>query len=143
MIKPILFAGATLLLSTSVRAQYNFEGDITWKNKVKKRQHSTNDGGKYSSFFTLFQGDNIMMIYNDSEANMDETDEEDKKKRNTVAAIITLGSDGEISRKTFFDFKNDEKRTLVPKMCEKMSENEMLLYTQASKKGRILGWVTL
>ncbi|MDG1657637.1 MAG: hypothetical protein P8M19_01740 [Crocinitomicaceae bacterium] len=143
MIKPILFAGATLLLSTSVRAQDNFEGDITWKNKVKKRQHFTNDGGKYSSFFTLFQGDNIMMIYNDSEANMDETDEEDKKKRNTVAAIITLGSDGEISRKTFFDFKNDEKRTLVPKMCEKMGENEMLLYTQASKKGRILGWVTL
>ena len=123
------------------------EGVITWKNKVKKRQHSTNDGGKYSSFFTLFQGDNIMMIYNDSEANMDETDEEDKKKRkvkrNTVAAIITLESDGEISRKTFFDFENDEKRTLVPKMCEKMSENEMLLYTQASKKGRILGWVTL
>ena len=147
MIKPILFAGATLLLSTSVRAQYNFEGVITWKNKVKKRQHSTNDGGKYSSFFTLFQGDNIMMIYNDSEANMDETDEEDKKKRkvkrNTVAAIITLESDGEFSRKTFFDFENDEKRTLIPKMWEKMSENEMLLYTQASKKGRILGWVTL
>ena len=120
MIKPILFAGATLLLSTSVRAQDNFEGVITWKNKVKKRQHSKNDGGKYSSFFTLFQGDNIMMIYNDSEANMDETDEEDKKKRkvkrNTVAAIITLESDGEFSRKTFFDFENDEKRTLIPKM---------------------------
>jgi len=87
------------------------------------------------------------MIYNDSEANMDDVDEEDKDKRkvkrNGVAAIITLGEDGNMSRKTFFDFNEDEKRTLVPKKCEKMSETEMLIYTKGTKKSRVLGWVTM
>jgi hypothetical protein len=123
------------------------EGEISWKNKVKKRQHSTNDGGYYSSFFTMTQGENIHMIYNDSEANMDETDEEDKAKKsvkkNRVAAIITVGVDGSMERHTFFDFNEDEARTLVPKMCEKMGEKEMLIYTKGPKNSRILGWVTL
>jgi hypothetical protein len=122
-------------------------GEITWKEKVKKRQHSINDGGYYSSFFTMIQGDNIQMIYNDSEANMDDVDEEDKSKRkvrkNGVAAIITLGAGGNMSRKTFFDFDEDDKRTLVPKMCEKMSDTEMLIYTKGAKKSRILGWVNM
>ena len=123
------------------------DGEITWKQKIKKRQHSTNDGGYLSSFFTMVQEDNVFLIYNDRESNMDDTADEIKGKRktrkNTVAAVITLGADGEMARNTLFDFEGDLSRTLIPKRCRQMSENEILIYSKGNKRSKILGWVTL
>jgi len=123
------------------------DGEITWKQKIKKRQHSINDHGYLSSFFTMVQDDNVFLIYNDRESNMDDTEEEIKGKRkvkkNTVAAVITLGPDGEMSRNTLFDFEGELRRTLIPKRCRQMSENEILIYSQGNKRSKILGWVTL
>jgi hypothetical protein len=126
------------------------EGDVTWKQLVKKRQHTINDGGYYSSFFTMVQGNGIFLLYNDKEANMEETDmdeksvrEKRKARRNTVAAIIHLNESGEANRKVLFDFEEDASRILIPKRCEKMSANEILLYTNAAHNAKMLGWVTL
>lgn len=126
------------------------EGDVTWKQLIMKRQHTINDGGYYSSFFTMVQGNSIFLLYNDKEANMEETDMDEKSvrdkrkaRRNTVAAIINLNESGEANRKVLFDFEEDTSRILIPKRCEKMSANEILLYTNAAHNTKILGWVTL
>jgi len=136
-------------------------GEVTWKQKVKKRQHSTNDGGYYSSFYTLVQGSNIFLMYNDKEANMEDAEEavtskqKRTQKRNTVAALITITEDGDSKRETLFDFDEEQSRTLVPKRCEKMSDNEVLLFAEMtgkakaiviggkSRRTKILGWLTL
>lgn len=124
------------------------EGEITWKNLIKKRQHSINDGGYYSSFYTAVDGNEVIFVYNDKEANLDDAEETTSRKekkqaeRNTVAAFIRLSEDGEFDRRTLFDFEGDDSRTLVPKLCRKLGENEFLLYTNAPKRGKILGRVT-
>lgn len=125
------------------------DGEVTWKQKVKKRQYSINDGGYFSSFYTVVQGDDIYMMYNDKEANLEDSEEattlleKRQQKRNTVAAFITLDIDGEMDRKTLFDFSDEASRTLVPKRCERMSKNEFLLFTEGEKRMKILGWLTL
>jgi hypothetical protein len=124
-------------------------GSVTWKQKVQKRQYSTNDGGYYSSFYTIVQENDILLMYNDKEANMEDADEagnvldKRKQRRNTIAALITLSDDGESAKNTLFDFEEDASRRLVPKQCKKMSDTEILLYTTAKGNSRILGWMTL
>jgi hypothetical protein len=122
-------------------------GEITWKQKIKKRQHSTNDGGAYSSFFTMVQNNNVFLIYNDKESNLDDTAEEIKNKRktkkNSVAAVIGLGKDGTVTRNKLFDFEGELRRTLIPKKCEQINDTEILIYSQGSKRLKRLGWVTL
>lgn len=125
------------------------EGAITWKNLIKKRQHSTNDGGRLSSFFTAVDGNELIFVYNDKESNMEDADEavtrSEKKKaqRNSVAAFIRLTEDGEFERKTLFDFNGNEARTLVPRYCFKISEDEYLFYAETPNRGKILARVTL
>ena len=126
------------------------DGEVTWKQKVKKRQYSINDSGYFSSFYTVVQGDEIYMIYNDKESNLEDSEEattireKRKQKRNTVAAFITLEEEGDMDRKTLFDFSGEESKTLVPKRCERMSENEFLLYAEGGgKRMKVLGWLTL
>lgn len=123
-------------------------GTVSWKQKVKKRQYSTNDGGYYSSFHTIVQENQVFLMYNDKEANMEDADEagnaldKRKQRRNTIAALITISEDGESTKNTLFDFEEDVSRRLVPKQCQKMSDTEILLYTTAKGKSRILGWMT-
>lgn len=125
------------------------EGEVTWKQKVDKYQHTTNDHGYYSSFYTFVQGDNVFLMYNDRESNMDDAEEvtskreQKQQRRNRVTALITFSEDGDMKRETLFDFEDEEARTLVPKRCRKMSPNEILLFTEGTKKSKILGWVTL
>jgi hypothetical protein len=122
-------------------------GEITWKQAMKKRQHTTNDNGYYSSFYTFAQGDNLYLIYNGNEASLDDAEyasesERKKAERKKAATILNLGVEGEVTRKRLFGFEDDAARTLVPKRCEKMGEKEFLLFTE-NRKSTIFGWVTL
>lgn len=125
------------------------DGEITWKEKVKKRQHSTNDGGYYSSFYTITQENNVYLMYNDKEGNMDDAEEatssKEKRelKRDNVAALITFGEEGETTRTTLFDYEGEESRNIVPKRCMKMGEKEIFLFAEMGKRTKILGWMNL
>jgi hypothetical protein len=127
------------------------DGDINWKQNMKKRQHTTNDGGYYSSFFTAVQGNDLYLVYNYSEAALDPEEaeamtvlERKKARKNIVAASYTIGENGDVTNGKLFDFEEEQARRLVPKLCEHMSRNEILLITSSVKNGtKILGWLTL
>jgi hypothetical protein len=125
-------------------------GEVNWKKAIKKRQRSTNDGGYYSSFFTTVQGNNVYLIYNNTEARMDEEETEnmntrEKKaaRRNILTAIYSIGENGDIDHKKLFDFEDEQERMLVPSACVRMSQNEILLFTNSTKEVKMLGWLTL
>ncbi|NRA12257.1 MAG: hypothetical protein HRT57_09915 [Crocinitomicaceae bacterium] len=135
-------------------------GEVTWKQKVKKRQHSINDGGRLSSFYTMTQDNNIYLMYNDKEANMDDAEEatsmkdKRKQKKNTIAALIAISEDGDSKKSILFNFEGELGRTIVPKRCRRMGDKEVLLFAEMdgpksgivaalSKKRKMLGWLTL
>lgn len=124
-------------------------GEVTWKEKVMKRQHSTNDGGYFSSFFTMVQGNNVFLMYNDKEGNMDDAEEattvkqKRELKKDNVAALISFSDEGETTRKTLFDFEGDLSRNLVPKRCMLMEKNEIFLFAEMGKRMKVLGLLTM
>lgn len=120
----------------------NFDpsGEILWQTVIDKYQVSTNDGGYYSSFFTVLDGNEVNLIYNVSEASLTDTDdmkrrEVRKLKRNKVAKRTIIMADGEIKDEKLFDF--EESMKLVPKVCSKAGDDIVFLYARSSKNDRI------
>lgn len=133
------------IIATSCKAN----GDLGSRQLISKYQHSTNDGGFYSSFFTLTEGNTIHLIFNGREAEMDDAEEavskKEKKKaqRKTVAALVSIDETGEITKKALFKFEGDESRRLAPKQCEKIGTGEVFLYTVMDRNTRVLGKMQL
>ena len=49
-----------------IALNFDENGELVWKTVIDKYQMSVNDGGYYSSFFTILQGNDINIIYNDA-----------------------------------------------------------------------------
>lgn len=113
-------------------------GEFAWINKIKKSQVSTNDGGPFSSFASIVNGDKIQLIFNDNIENYDENGKylpnhdyytRFNMKFNTVALTEIDVKSGEQNRHTLFSRK-ETKTIAVPKQFRMdLSSNEMLLYT--------------
>ncbi|MFT5779017.1 MAG: hypothetical protein ACI837_001974 [Crocinitomicaceae bacterium] len=123
-------------------------GAILWKSLVHKKQKSVNDGGYFSSFFGITSGDDLFLIFNDSEYDVNKEELEGanlgakiKAKWNTVASFVAFDNSGEQSHEILFDFPDDRRRKLVPKVCGKISENEIFLFTKTKKRMTVLGVV--
>lgn len=122
----------------------NFDksGSVDWKTVVDKYQVSINDHGYYSSFFTVLEGNDINIIYNDQESNLVDYEslsvkERKGMKRNTVVVRVLVNEEGEETREIMFDFE-DKTMKLVPKQCEQSKGSEAFMYA-AGKKGDKLG----
>jgi hypothetical protein len=126
----------------------NFDqtGEIEWKTIVEKNQVSVNDGGYYSSFFTVTNENEINIIYNDTEASASDTDEagfmdKRKMKKNIVGVKVKLDADGNQTKEILFEFEENGLR-LVPKICGQANDNLVFTYAR-SKKGDKLGIIKL
>lgn len=147
------FSDARSIMTYSYTYYYNdiivfkigSEGDFEWISKVKKSQVSTNDGGPFSSFASIVNGDKIQLIFNDNIENYDENGKylanydyytRFNLKFNTVSLTEIDVKSGEQDRHTLFSRK-ETKTIAVPKQFRMdNSSNMMLLYT--TYKGREL-----
>ena len=121
----------------------NFEenGELVWKTVIDKHQMSVNDGGYFSSFFTILQGNDINIVYNDRESNMVDTEgmsvaEKKKLRRNIIGKRVLLSDDGEQASEKIFEFEEGGLR-LVPKVCGAVDENTTFLYARAGSGDKI------
>lgn len=123
-------------------------GELEWNKKIFKRQHSTNDGGYYSSICHIQLKDRAVIMFNDNTKNYSpETGkfsaEEGKVlharigKRNAIAVVEIDLEHGEITRKMLS--KNAEKNlNVVPKWSySNPADNAMLLFANIGKRQRI------
>lgn len=113
-------------------------GTFDWIEKVRKSQVSTNDGGPYSSFASIVDGDRLRLIFND---NIDNYDQDGRYipnnvyssrfnlKHNVVAMTEVDLASGLQNRYTLFSRK--ETKTLAyPKLFKvDLEAREMLIYT--------------
>ena len=110
-------------------------GQIQWAEKVAKRQHTVNDNGFYSSYSMAVVNGKICFIFNDSPENLDYDGDGKLKNTNTrksVVVIVSLDKDGKQIKQPIFNTV-DVEVIVRPKVCEQISNHEVILFGQ---KGR-------
>ena len=116
------------------------DGTIEWNSKIAKRQTSSNDGGFYSSYALSVVGDKLYFIFNDNPKNLFYKGEGKiypfiRSKKESVVVLITLESNGIQTREALFSSGEADIITR-PKVCEQISDNEMVLFGQRKKTQR-------
>ncbi|HRF82482.1 MAG TPA: hypothetical protein PL070_20650, partial [Flavobacteriales bacterium] len=116
------------------------EGDIEWASTVPKRQHTTNDGGFFSSYALEVKDSNLYFIFNDNGENLfkaagEKFKQMDLQGKSSIVTIATVDQDGGVKREALFD---PEKRELIlrPKGCRQLADDRMLLYAKRKKDYR-------
>jgi len=117
--------------NTSTTTHYNYddiyvisidkEGNIEWAKKIEKTQHTTNDGGFYSSFFLSVNENYLNFMFNVRE------------KRDMNLHTISMDSDGEQQSKDLVSINRKEKIRIRPKSCEQISKDEFILFAVGKK----------
>lgn len=130
-----------------IAINYDRDGQYQWKNVIEKRQYSRNDGGFYSSFFPIVDGNDIGLIFNTKEIENLDTDnlsigEKRKAKRKTVCMNVTVGNDGSISKEELFSFDEDENLAIAPRYSSQTSSGDVVIFAK-SRKGSKLGLIQL
>ncbi|MBI9053411.1 MAG: hypothetical protein JEY96_06305 [Bacteroidales bacterium] len=115
------------------------EGKIEWATKIPKRQRTVDDGGFYSSYAHSVVNDKLYFVFNDNPENLSYdgvgTPAIFTKGRNSIVVLVELNSKGDYTRETLFSTKDEEIFTR-PKVCEQISEKEMILYGQKKRTHR-------
>ncbi|MFT4601682.1 MAG: hypothetical protein ACI857_001865 [Arenicella sp.] len=130
-----------------IAVNFDAKGNFDWKTLVRKNQVSINDGGYYSSYFVVPNGDEINIVYNDSESSVENTEgmsakEKKKLRRNYIGVQVTLDGDGEQTKGKLFEFTEEVRMRLVPKVCGEAGAKVAFLYAKG-KKGDKLGTLTV
>ncbi|MCA6363327.1 MAG: hypothetical protein IM638_09830 [Bacteroidetes bacterium] len=113
---------------------FSADGELVWKCKIPKRQHTTNDGGYYSSYALMVQGDRLFFVYNDNPNNL--TLEENqapadfsRNRRELAVVLAEVDADGKLTRELLIATERGDV-IVRPKVCEQTGANEMLLYSE-------------
>ncbi|MCB0763138.1 MAG: hypothetical protein R2815_10315 [Flavobacteriales bacterium] len=120
------------------------DGNIEWAAKVPKRQHSTNDGGRYSSYAMVVKEDNIYLMFNDSGKNLflapGDKVQPFKYGKDMLITLATINGDGKVSREALL---SQEKRDALtrPKAGVQVGDDRLLIYANWKKDHRF-GTVT-
>ena len=123
----------------------NLDGDIEWTTKIEKYQHSVNDGGRLSSFALQVKDNRMYLVYNESAKQYFDKEERSemkrKDKRSYLTLLVSIDNNGDYDKEILLNNSVDKVYT-VPKLCEQISKNEMLIYSY-SKKGQKFGTMIL
>jgi len=116
-------------------------GQIGWVTKIPKRQNTVNDNGFFSSYAMCLIKDKIYFLFNDHPDNLlPETNETKKFKsfsgqKGSVVVLAELSYDGKHTKEALFN-SADAEVLIRPKVCSKISSNEMIIYGQRKKTQR-------
>lgn len=112
------------------------DGNIEWATKVPKRQHSTNDGGRYSSYASVVKGDNIHLLFNDSGKNLflkqGNRVEPFRYGKDMVITLATIDGDGNVHREALLAVEKREAITR-PKSAVQIGDDRLFIYANWRK----------
>ncbi len=120
------------------------QGNIDWAAKVPKRQHSTNDGGRYSSFAMTVKGDHLHLMFNDSGKNLflkpGDKVEQFKYGKDMLITLATINSEGHVFREALL--AQDKREAITrPKAGVQIGDDRLFIYANWKKTHRF-GTVT-
>ena len=108
----------------------SMNGNIEWAKKIPKMQHTSNDGGFYSSFFTVIYEDVVHFIYNSHD-----------RKQNHLK-VSSINGKGEVKHGNLVSNHKRENLRIRPKSCEQVSKDAFVIFATSRKSYR-LGKVTM
>ena len=114
-------------------------GNIAWAAKVPKRQHSTNDGGRYSSYALVVKNDHIYLMFNDSGKNLmllpGDKVEPFKYGKDMLITLATINADGKVFREALLP---QDKRDAItrPKAGVQIGDDRLFIYANWKKTHR-------
>lgn len=115
------------------------KGDIEWAAKVPKRQHTVNDGGKFSSFAVTVKGENIYLLFNDHGKNLflspGEKIEPMRLGKELVITLATIGPAGQVHREALLAMEKREAITM-PKKCVQVADDRLFIYADWKREHR-------
>ncbi|MGB0402719.1 MAG: hypothetical protein ACPGEG_01395 [Salibacteraceae bacterium] len=118
--------------------KFDYDGEIQWTTRLPKWQHSTNDGGPYSSFNYDIEGNSVYILYNDHIDN--HTMFDPKKVRPTpwggdksVTSIAKIDSEGELTKGYLYNVKEEALFTKVRESSSLDGETGFMIMAQKKK----------
>ncbi len=111
-------------------------GQIQWAEKIAKQQHTSNDGGFYSSYTLAIVNGKICFLFNDNPENLNYDGKgrpENYNAKKSVVVIVSLDKDGKQVKQPVFNTV-DAEVIVRPKVCEQISNHEVILFGQKRKK---------
>lgn len=115
-------------------------GDIEWNTRTRKLQHTTNDGGYYSSYASAVVDDKIYIIFNDNPKNMIEGVDLNKKVerygkgREIAVTIVQIDASGKQKRELLFSVSKGGDVRVRPKISRQYGTDKLLLLGERGKK---------
>lgn len=116
------------------------EGEIEWAAKIPKRQHTKNDGGRFSSYGLAIKGDKMYFVFNDSGKNLmllpgDRIHQFELKGSEALITLATVHPDGRVQREALLA-PDRRDAILMPKECFQMEDDRMFIYATRKKEYR-------
>jgi len=116
------------------------EGDIEWAAKIPKRQHTRNDGGRYSSYALTIKDDKMFFVFNDTGENLmllpgDKVQQFELKGKEALITLVTVDADGHVHREALLA-PDKRDAILMPKECFQMEDDRMFIYASRKKEYR-------
>ena len=112
------------------------DGQILWAEKIAKAQHSTNDYGFFASYTLALVNGKICFIFNDNPDNLGYDGKgkiSNTNQRKAAVVVVSLDKDGKQTKQPLFTTKDIEVM-IRPKVCEQISNHEIILFGQRRKE---------
>jgi hypothetical protein len=118
-----------------ITVKINPAGQIEWAQKIPKTQHTVNDGGFYSSYTMALLKGKVCFFFNDNPKNL--TGDVKGKPANyngkqSVVVMVSLDQKGNPTKQPIFNTVDVDVITR-PKVCEQISNKEVILFGQRKK----------
>jgi hypothetical protein len=111
-------------------------GQIEWAEKVAKRQHTTDDGGFYSSYTLGVVKGRICFIFNDDTRNLGYMGMGKvynySRGDQSIVTLVSIDEHGKQVRQPLFK-ASDVEVVIRPKVCEQITSRDIILFGQRKK----------
>ncbi|WMJ75511.1 hypothetical protein RCC89_20450 [Cytophagaceae bacterium ABcell3] len=114
------------------------DGSIEWASKIPKKQVTVNDGGFYSSYVKAVRKDKLYFVFNDNPRNLNDLKQGQIYNfvpKKAVVVLAEVDMSGNVSKQALFDNKSASTITR-PKVCEQISDDEIVIFGQRGRKNR-------
>lgn len=110
-------------------------GEIVWAQKISKSQHTVDDNGFYSSYMLAIVNGKICFVFNDHPKNLVEIKQERPVNYVPIGSVVVIAcidQNGNMTKQPIFNSTDSDVITR-PKVCEQISNNEVILFGQRKK----------
>jgi hypothetical protein len=117
----------------------NREGEAEWTRKIKKQQHSVNDGGLYSSYRLKMVNGKLYTIFNSRQLPEEGMFSRQSLKAGATTRVVavSVSRDGELETILLPELNNLNLR-LLPRVGTDVSEGELVLLGAGEKNNRFI-----